>query len=129
MSCLRKICFYFKIGPAIWSESPRGKKKCLSFWVFWLSNSKDPILHLYLLSSYATFLFASLHCSAYGFKIIYERSKRNGQVKPGFYLTLRQIERPESDSDLLRFRPSFVGNKPTGLGLCGLISQMATIFK
>ena len=46
--------------------------------------------------------------SAYGMKIGYERTNsRNNQVKPGFYLTVRQIERPESENDTLRFRPSY----------------------
>ena len=62
-------------------------------------------------------------------KIGYERTKRNGQVKPGFYLTIRQIERPESENDILRFRPSFFAEKPTGLGIKGLLPQMAHLFE
>ena len=50
-------------------------------------------------------------------------------IRPKFFPPIFQIERPESDHDTLKFRQSYLGDKPTALGLCGLLPQLANLFK
>ena len=82
------------------------------FLLFFFSNFQKKYFLVFF--SKVIFIF---FCRAYGFKISYERNKKNGAVKPGFYTTIRQIERPGSANDLLKFKPSFHEDRPTGLGL------------
>ena len=104
-NCPMQISRLFKIGH---QTSFAYQKRKNSLYIM-----KKFFLKCFLLTIISSFFIFR----AYGFKIGYEKTKRNGTVKPGFYTTIRQIERPGSPTDLLKFKPSFHDDRPTGLGI------------